>query len=71
MVTIVILIGFAFLFGLIIGKGSTPQIAQVAPPKLEPKVKEEEKITEVLAKEKLQFMSELKKNQIKELLNKS
>lgn len=61
MITILILIGFAFLFGLIIGKGSTPQIAKVKPAKLEPKVKEEEKIVEVLAKEKLQFMTELKK----------
>lgn len=59
LVTIFASVGFAFLFGLIIGKGMTPTIEKAEPEKLEPKVAEQKNV-EVLPKEELQFMTALK-----------
>lgn len=58
-VTIVAMIGFAFLFGLIIGKGMTPAVQKDEPVPLTA-AKQEEKAKEVLPKEELQFMTSLK-----------
>lgn len=59
LVTIVTSVAFAFLFGLIIGKGMTPAIEKEEPVQLTAKIKEEKKV-EVLPKEELQFMTSLK-----------
>lgn len=59
-VTILALVGFAFLFGLIIGKGMTPAVQKENPVPLTATVKEE-KAKPVLPKEELQFMTSLKK----------
>lgn len=59
-VTILALVGFAFLFGLIIGKGMTPAVQKENPVPLTATVKEE-KVKPVLPKEELQFMTSLKK----------
>lgn len=63
-VTILALVGFSFLFGLIIGKGMTPAVQKDEPVPLTANIKEE-KIKEVLPKEELQFMTSLKKDQDK------
>lgn len=63
-VTILAMVGFAFLFGLIIGKGMTPAVQKGEPVPLTAKVKEE-KIQQVLPKEELQFMTSLKKEPAK------
>lgn len=60
LVTIVTSVAFAFLFGLIIGKGMTPSLHKEEPVQLTAKFQEEKK-AEVLPKEELQFMTELKK----------
>lgn len=59
LVTIVTSVAFAFLFGLIIGKGMTPVIEKEEPVQLTAKIQEEKKV-EVLPKEELQFMTSLK-----------
>lgn len=59
-VTILALVGFSFLFGLIIGKGMTPAVQKEEPVPLTANIKEE-KAKEVLPKEELQFMTSLKK----------
>lgn len=58
-VTIVATVCFAFLFGLIIGKGMAPVVEKQEPVQLAAKIKEEKKV-EVLPKEELQFMTSLK-----------
>lgn len=63
-VTILAMVGFAFLFGLIIGKGMTPAVQKDEPVSLTAKVKEE-KVQQVLPKEELQFMTSLKKEPAK------
>lgn len=63
-VTILAMVGFAFLFGLIIGKGMTPAVQKDEPVSLTAKVKEE-KVQQVLLKEELQFMTSLKKEPAK------
>lgn len=60
LVTILASVGFAFLFGLIIGKGMTPPVQKEKPVPLTANV-QEELAKPVLPKEKLQFMTELKK----------
>lgn len=59
-VTILALVGFAFLFGLIIGKGMTPAVQKEDPVPLTANMKEEN-VKPVLPKEELQFMTSLKK----------
>lgn len=59
LVTIVATVCFAFLFGLIIGKGMSPVVEKQEPVQLAAKIKEEKKV-EVLPKEELQFMTSLK-----------
>lgn len=59
-VTILALVGFAFLFGLIIGKGMTPAVKKDEPVPLTANIKEEN-AKPVLPKEELQFMTSLKK----------
>lgn len=58
-VTIAAMIGFAFIFGLIIGKGMTPAVQKDEPIPLTA-AKQEEKVQNVLPKEELQFMTSLK-----------
>lgn len=60
LVTILASVGFAFLFGLIIGKGMTPPVQKEKPVPLTAHVQEEQ-AKPVLPKEDLQFMTSLKK----------
>ena len=60
LVTILASVGFAFLFGLIIGKGMTPAVQKEKPVPLTAKVQEEQ-VKPVMRKEDLQFMTSLKK----------
>lgn len=58
-VTILTSVGFAFLFGLIIGKGMTPAVQKEEPLPLAANI-QKEKPALVLPKEELQFMTALK-----------
>ena len=58
-VTILTSVGFAFLFGLIIGKGMTPAVQKEEPVPLAANI-QKEKSAPVLPKEELQFMTALK-----------
>lgn len=60
LVTIFASVGFAFLFGLIIGKGMTPPVQKEKPVPLTANVQEEQ-VKIVMPKEDLQFMTSLKK----------
>lgn len=60
LVTLLVTISFIFLFGLIIGKGMVPAPSKAEPEKLLPESQIAKEKTEILPKEKLQFMTNLK-----------
>ncbi len=64
LVTLLVTMSFIFLFGLIIGKGMAPTVAKIKPEKLLPQVQVSKEKTEILPKEDLQFLTNLKTNSV-------